>query len=44
MTKFVILSGVWRGFLRQTQSKDPDDVRTGSTLRPFLSTNFDENK
>jgi hypothetical protein len=28
----VILSGVWRGFLRQTQSKDPDDVRTGSTL------------
>jgi hypothetical protein len=24
--EFVILSGVWRGFLRQTQSKDPEEA------------------
>jgi hypothetical protein len=38
--EFVILSGVWRGFLRQTQSKDPEEAHTAPTLRPFLPTNI----
>jgi hypothetical protein len=34
MIEFV-LSGVWRGFLRQTQSKEPEQAHTAPTLRPF---------
>ena len=40
--EFVILSGVWRGFLRQTQSKYPEEAHTAPTLRPFLTTNIAE--
>ena len=36
-TESVILSEVWRGFLRQTQSKDPEEAGTPSTLRLSLS-------
>jgi hypothetical protein len=35
--EFVILSGVWRGFLRQTQPKDPEEAHTAATLRPLLT-------
>jgi hypothetical protein len=41
--EFVILSGVWRGFLRQTQSKDPEQAHTAPTLRPFLTTHIARN-
>jgi hypothetical protein len=41
--EFVILSEVWRGSLRQTQSKDPEEAHTAPTLRPVLTTKIARN-